>query len=280
MHKQLKVNRISLGVQSLCDEIIKQSKRLDTERKALKAIELAKATGAVVNIDLLSGLAGETQDTWAYTLKRALAIDVESITVYKMELFANSEYFMDVRNQTIALPSDEQELEFMRYALDQFAQTNYLPWSFFTFTKQGRYEHQYATSIWRGVDCYPFGVSAFGGLGNWLFQNTNDLEKYITMVESDEIPINRGYHLTCFDQMVRAVMLGLKLVRFDLQDFQRKYGLRLERLCASSLKQLEQEGFITLSAHEITLTIKGILYGDHVGKTVAQDLLEMEKEIV
>jgi len=104
------VNRISLGVQSLSDDIIKLSNRQDTEEKVLRAIDFAQGTGAVVNIDLMSGLAGETPDTWAYSVKRALETGVESITVYKMELYANTQYYKDVRNKTLDLPSDEQEL--------------------------------------------------------------------------------------------------------------------------------------------------------------------------
>ncbi|RKZ40650.1 MAG: hypothetical protein DRQ49_07715 [Gammaproteobacteria bacterium] len=108
--KRLGVNRISLGVQSLSDDIIKLSNRQDTEEKVLRAIDFAQGTGAVVNIDLMSGLAGETPDTWAYSVKRALETGVESITVYKMELYANTQYYKDVRNKTLDLPSDEQEL--------------------------------------------------------------------------------------------------------------------------------------------------------------------------
>jgi oxygen-independent coproporphyrinogen-3 oxidase len=273
--KGIKVNRISMGIQSLSDDIIKQSNRLDTEKKALKAIDIARATAAVVNIDLLSGLAGETPETWAYTVNRAIETEVESITVYKMELYANTEYYKEIRNDALVLPSDEQELEFMRYALGQFEQAQYLPWSFFTFTKQGRYEHLYASRMWRGVDCYPFGVSAFGSLGQWVFQNTNEEEKYVEVVEAGEIPINRGYWLTNMDQMIRTVMLELKLVRMDLKEFQGKYGFKLQSLCASTLKQLEADGFISFSDEEIRLTPKGILYGDHVGKSVAKGLMQI-----
>jgi len=270
--KRLGVNRISLGVQSLSDDIIKLSNRQDTEEKVLRAIDFAQGTGAVVNIDLMSGLAGETPDTWAYSVKRALETGVESITVYKMELYANTQYYKDVRNKTLDLPSDEQELEFMQYALEQFEQAQYLPWCFFTFTKGGRYEHVHAPSIWRGDDYYPFGTSAFGRLGNWLFQNTNEMEKYVSFVEAGEIPITRGHHLTSLDEMVRDVVLGMKLVHLDLKKFQRNYGFKLESFCGATMRQLESEGFISFSENEIVLTSKGMLHGDFVGKSLARSI--------
>jgi oxygen-independent coproporphyrinogen-3 oxidase len=270
--KEIGVNRISLGVQSLSDEIIKLSNRQDTEKKVLRAIDFAQSTGAVVNIDLMSGLAGETPDTWAYSVKRALETGVESITVYKMELYANTQYYKDVRNKTLDLPSDEQELEFMQYALEQFEQAQYLPWCFFTFTKEGRYEHVHAPSIWRGDDYYPFGTSAFGRLGSWLFQNTNEVEKYISLVEAGDIPITRGHQLTSLDEMVRDVVLGMKLVHLDLKKFEKKYGFKLDSFCGATMRQLESEGFISLSEDEIVLTSKGMLHGDYVGKSLARSI--------
>lgn len=274
MLQKFNVNRISLGVQSLCDDVIKLSNRLDTEKKALKAIEIGRAIGATVNIDLLSGMAGETPETWSYSVKRALSTEVESITVYKMELYANTEYYKGVRSQTLELPSDEQELEFMQYAIEQFQQADYLPWSFFTFTKKGQYRHVHAPSVWQGDDCYAFGTSAFGHLNNWLYQNSNDLEKYLALVQSGQLPISRGHELNSLDQMIRTVMLGMKLVSLDLTAFQKRFGFKLENLCAPVVKQLESEGFITLSENAITLTHKGILHGDYSGKSLARCLME------
>lgn len=273
--KDLKVNRISLGIQSLCDDIIKQSKRLDTESKILKSIEIAKTTGSIINIDLLTGLAGETPETWAYTVNRALETEVESITVCKMELYANTDYYKEIRAQNLDLPSEEQELQFMQYALDRFEQTPYRPWCFFTFTKEGRYVHQYTVNIWTGGDLYPLGVSAFGKLGNWSFQNTNDIDKYMAMIETGELPITRGYYLTSLDQMIRDVMLEMKLARLDLKAFQRKHGLKLPSVCASVIQQLESENFITVSDDDIKMTTKGILYGDYVGKKLAKSLMTL-----
>ena len=273
--KSLNVNRISLGVQSLSDDIIKLSNRQDTEKKVVRAIDFAQSTNSVVNIDLMSGLAGETPESWAYSVKRALETGVESITVYKMELYANTQYFKDVRSNSIQLPSDEQELEFMQYALDQFDQAKYLPWCFFTFTKDGRYEHVHAPSIWRGEDYYPFGTSAFGRLGTWLFQNTNDVDRYLSLVNSGELPINRGHYLTSLDEMVRDLVLGMKLIKLDLKTFESRYGFKLSSLCGSTLEQLKADDFISVSEDAVELTSKGMLHGDYVGKALGKALMEM-----
>ncbi len=267
--QELGVNRISMGVQSLSDEIIKLSNRQDTQAKVLRAIEFARNTGAVVNIDLMSGLAGETADSWKYSVDKALETGVESITVYKMEVYTNTQYYKDLRTNSIVLPTDEEELKFMQYALDKFEETNYKPWSFFTFTKDGgSHNHVHAPSIWSGEDVYCFGASAFGRMGNHLFQNTNDVDKYIETVNSGNVPINRGHYMTSLDKMIRDIVMGLKLVKLDLKVFRERHGFALDKICAATLENLKSEGFLTIEDEVMTLTQKGMLHGDYVGKSL------------
>lgn len=131
------VSRISLGIQSFKEEIVFQTGRADTEKQSLEAIERALATGAQVNIDLISGLAGESMETWKYSVKRAIETGVQSITIYKLELYANTPYYLSERKQKITLPDDAAELEFMTYALGELRDHGYSPVNTFTFTKEG-----------------------------------------------------------------------------------------------------------------------------------------------
>ena len=273
----LGANRISMGVQSFDDAIIKGSHRLDDEKKAMKAITIAKATGAVINIDLMSGLAGETNETWKHSVQTALASEVENITVYKTELYGNTEYYRGVRNQTLELPSDDEELQYMHYAMSELTAANYTPWLFFTFNRQAEHRHRHPTNIFHGGDCFAVGTSAFGRLGDYLYQNNNDEEQYITALEAGQLTVQRGYYLTSLDQMVRGVVLGMKLVMLDLAAFQKRHGVKLESLCADAIAELITDGFITLVDREIRLTPKGILYGDYTGKRLAQALMKLQQ---
>lgn len=272
----LGVTRLSMGVQSFEDEIIKLSGRGHDAKKAFHAIETAQKAGQgqwTINIDLLSGLAGETDETWASSVKQAIGTGVESITVYKMEAFANTDVFQQgVRQEKINLPDEEQEMRFMQYAMDRFAEVNYLPWSFFTYTKDGCDESKYISSIWRGMDFYGFGASAFGTLGDSILQNASELDQYAAIIEQGELPLQRGYHFHSFDRMLREVLMGVKLLRFDLKGFKHRHGLKLEKICAPIINELEAEGFITLTKETLELTNKGILYGDYVGKTITDAL--------
>jgi len=266
------VNRINVGIQSFCDDIIFRTGRHDTEKQALKAIEIALATGAVVNVDLISGLVGETSETWAYSIRRAVESGAPSITVYKLEVYANTEYFAQLRRQNISLPSDDQELEFAGYALEELTRAGYQPANFFTFTRGGQYVQRHITTKWQGTDVYAFGASAFGSLGSWAYQNTTDLERYSEILEQRQLPIFRGYVSNDLELMTRDVILGMKLIRFDLRKFRKRHGLDLVRLCEPALQKLQKDDFLMFDDEAVILTRKGILYGDHVGRVLASSL--------
>ena len=273
--KDIGANRISMGVQSLNDDVLGLTNRQDTEEKVVRAINFAQETGAVVNIDLMSGLAGETMPTWEYSVRRALETGVESITVYKTELYANTQYYKDLRNQKINLPDDEQELEFMRYAMEQFEDANYQPWCFFTFTKNGYYQHVHATRIWEGEDYHPFGVSAFGRQGEYVFQNTNEVSKYVETLEKGELTISRGQRMNTLDNIIRDVLLGIKLNFLDLEYFRDRYGFAIETLAADAVRELQQKGYIQLTEDDrLELTFSGMLQGDYSGKYLARAILD------
>jgi oxygen-independent coproporphyrinogen-3 oxidase len=266
------VNRISIGIQSFCDEIVLRTGRRDTEKQAIGAIEIALSTGAVVNIDLISGLLGERPDTWAYSVSRAIETGVPSITIYKLEVYANTDYYAELRQQKISLPSDDDELALARYALGELTGAGYRPVNFFTFTRGGGYVQLHTTSKWHGIDVYAFGSSAFGSLGNWAYQNTTDLARYSELLENGVLPMYRGYMYNDLELMTRDVVLGMKLVRFDRAAFKVRHGFDVVRLCDSAVDQLEDDGFITVDDHAIVLTEKGILYGDYVGRIMANSL--------
>jgi oxygen-independent coproporphyrinogen-3 oxidase len=272
---QHRVNRISMGIQSFAEEVVHRTGRRDTEQQALTAIDVALSTGAVVNIDLLSGLAGDRPDTWAYSVHRAIGTGVHSITVYKLEIYANTEYFADLRRQKISLPSDDDELEFARYAIGEFARSDYQPVNFFTFTRGGGYVQRHTTSKWQGVDVYAFGSSAFGSLGNWAYQNAIELDRYSEHLETGELPIFRGYMYNTLELMTRDVLLGMKLVRFDRRAFKARHGVDVVRLCGDAVDRLKEDGFITVDDDAIALSEKGILYGDYAGRILASSLETM-----
>lgn len=273
-YKDLGINRISIGIQSFNDEIIKTSGRKHTARKALEAIDMVANIGDfVINIDLLSGLAGQTEATWSGTLDTAVNSRVHNITVYKMETYFNTEFFnKGVRKKILELPSEEQELGFMEIALEKFIASAYKPWSFFTFTLNGDFHHHYASNLWHGEECCALGPSAFGLLEQTNYQNTNNVDHYFSSLNEETLPIVRGYRLSSKDLILRDVLLGMKLQRFDRKYFHERHGFDICMVIPDTVEELRSKDFILLDDGAVTLGRKGIIYGDYAGKRMAYAL--------
>ncbi len=270
--RSLGVNRLSMGIQSFVDDVILRTGRHDTERQAIKAIEIAKEIGCSINIDLMSGLAGDTDESWAYTVDRAIDVDVDSLTVYKTEIYANTAYYAGIKNSILLVPSDDEEIRHAAYAMERILSSGYNPSNFFTFVKDASAAQRHTANRWRGQDMYGFGVSAFGSMGDYSIQNASDTNKYVSSLNSGNLPIERGYRLNHRNLMARHVVLGLKLIKLKRREFARKFGFDIAELCGNSLARLSNDGFVTVNDEEISLTKKGMLYGDFAGSTLASEI--------
>ncbi len=270
-YKDSGVNRISMGVQSFVDDIIKRSSRKHTVRQAMDSIRMVKEEGGFhLNVDLLSGLAGETMDSWEETMKVALSQPIDMVTIYKMKAYANTAFFKKgVQQNEIVLPSADEELQFITSALDLLSSAGYQRWSSFAFTKDG-YCHQYIENTWRGQDLVAYGVSSFGKMGAINYQNVNNLASYSQKVQENTLPVFRSFQLSFKDQMVRELLLcATRLSSYRKKEFIEKFGFDYARMIPEKMHQLMEKGFLQEGLDEIRLTKKGIIYADFVSKTIA-----------
>jgi len=265
------VNRISMGVQSFDDEVIRLSSRKHTAVQAVNSIRLAQETGGFeLNIDLLSGLAGETMESWERSVDTALQQGMDMITIYKMKTYANTNFFKKgVHGKEIELPDENREIDFMRRALDKVFSANYGLWSNFAFTKNGC-QSKYAEYTWRGQDLIAYGASSFGKFGNINYQNLNNIHHYTEKIKKNELPIYRTYSLSYKDMIVKELLLcSARLFSYKKAEFIKKFGFDYFNLIPDTIAQLIAKGYITDNTEDLELTRQGILFGDFVSKTIA-----------
>lgn len=272
-YKDSGINRISMGVQSFNDEIIRISSRKHTALQAINSINTVNEIGGFsINIDLLSGLAGENNLSWDESVDVALKQDVDMITIYKMKAYANTNVFLKaMHKQEIALPTTEQEIAFMERAIDKIQMSDYKPWSTFAFARDG-YRHMYAENTWRGQDLISYGVSSFGKIGKDNYQNVNNTSIYYERIQSNQQPVFRKYSLTAKDQMIKELLLCTRLSSYRKAEFIDKFGFDYFDVIPNMISQLHSKGFIEKTTSELVLTRKGALFGDFVGKVLASSL--------
>jgi oxygen-independent coproporphyrinogen-3 oxidase len=266
------VNRMSMGVQSFDDEILRLSNRKHVQKLVLSSLELLnKYEGVVVNIDILSGLVGDTHDSFRHTVDEAIKSSVDAITFYKFKTYANTEFYQkSLRNDKIELPTADEEIEFMGSALEALQASEYDMWSTFAFTKNN-YKHTYIEKTWRGNDCISYGVSSFGKIGDISYQNTNNLIHYTDSLNKDILPLYRQYKLTLKDMIVKELLLCVaRLKSYQKIEFVNKFGFDYFEFLSKEIEYLYSNGFILEETSELTLTNKGVLFADYVGKILAE----------
>jgi oxygen-independent coproporphyrinogen-3 oxidase len=166
------------------------------------------------------------------------------------------------------LPDDEEEQGFMTYAVDQVLDSGYDGWSSYMFVKDN-YMHTYTEDMARGVDHIAYGASAFGKIGNTVYQNINTNKLYKEKIAQSEMPIARSYALTPKDEMVREILLCTKLFSYSSHEFERKYGFSYMNLIPDAIARLRSEDYITVGPSGVKLTRKGIVFGDYVAMVLA-----------
>ena len=266
------VNRISFGIQSFDDRVVRLTGRHDTEAKNAQAVERALQMGAVVNIDLLSGLEGETMASWQHSVDRAIGLGVHAITVYKMELYSNSRYMGDVREGRLALPDADQEMVFARWGLSRLRNRGYLPSTYFTFTRDGAFGQRHVLGRWRGEDMYGFGASAFGAVNGLALQNASEIHDYLQRVETGQCATLRSTALTSADHMLRDVVMGMKTTAVDLAAYRQRHGVDLAHMLGEDIAHLVGEGLLDARDDVLRLTDEGVLFGDYCGRYLGAGL--------
>ncbi len=269
--KSCGVNRISMGVQSFDDEIIKLSSRKHTSAQAINAIKTVQDIGGFeINIDLLSGLAGETMKTWISSVETAINQDIDMLTIYKMKTYANTIFFKKgVYSNEIELPSISDEICFFERALEILLRDGYGLWSTFAFTKNGS-QSKYIENTWRNQDMVAYGASSFGKLGIFNYQNVNNIKQYFEKIEKGELPIYRTFGMSMKDMIVKELLLcAARLFSYTNEEFVEKFGFNYFDLIPEIIEELFTKGYITSETDDLVLTNQGVLFADFISMTIA-----------
>ena len=220
-------------------------------------------------MDLLSGLAGETMDSWVRSVETAMEHNLDMLTIYKMKTYANTTFFKkSVHSKELELPDEAEEVTFMERALQILFSNGYRMWSSFAFTKNGS-QSKYAENSWRGEDMIAYGASSFGKFGNINYQNLNNINLYSQKIAEGAMPVYRTFNLSFKDMIVKELLLCLRLASYKKSEFIKKFGFDYFDLIPATIHQLQAQDYIEPRKDEMRFTTKGILYGEFVSKTIA-----------
>jgi oxygen-independent coproporphyrinogen-3 oxidase len=265
--KEIGVTRLSLGIEHFDDRILEANGRAHLSPEIYQAYSWAREVDfPQINIDLIAGMGGESEDTWRDAVRRALELEPDSVTIYQMELPYNTVISQEMIQKGLDSPIADwpTKRRWVDYAFAQFQERGYRVASAYTLaTTKKPCRFIYTDALWHGGDMIGLGVSSFSHFGGVHFQNAHNFEEYVRILERDSLPLWRALPLTPKQKLIREVILQLKTGALDTRYFHRKFGVDVWREFQSAFEQLSQERMLERDKETIELTRSGILQVDH-----------------
>ena len=229
--REMGVTRLSLGVEHFDDHVLDVNGRAHRSAEIFRAYAFARSIGfPQINIDLIAGMLGESDDKWRATVQKAIALDPDSVTIYQMELPFNTTISGDLLHgngqfqETVAPWSTKRR--WVNEAFAELERSGYTVGSAYTAVKDpGRTRFVYRDRLWQGADLAGLGVASFGHVNGVHMQNLDSWGAYAGAIEAGRLPLNRAYRPTDEERLIRELVLQLKLGSIRPAYFREKYGV-------------------------------------------------------
>jgi putative oxygen-independent coproporphyrinogen III oxidase len=270
--RRLGVNRLSLGVQSLDDTLLRRLGRVHDARQAVAAARAARAAGfANLGLDLIFGLPGQSVAAWLETLGRALDLQPEHLSCYGLTIEPGAPLARD-KTLLAALPDEDAQAEMFLQGAELLAAAGYRHYEISNFARPGR-ECRHNLACWQGRDCLAFGPAAATTLDGWRRVNPPDLPAWAAAIpQMHPAGAEGGEELTPDVQAREALMLALRTADgLDLAGHHARFGVDLAGERATLLADLGRAGLVVLENGRLRLTRQGMLVSNSVIRALGFD---------
>lgn len=266
-YKKIGINRLSFGLQTTKNKLLKEIGRIHTYREFEKAYKLARNIGFKnINIDLLIGLPKQKIEDVKDSLKKIASLNPEHISVYSLILEENTKLFEMIQRKEKILPEDEEERQMYWFVRGYLKKNDYNHYEISNFSKKG-YECKHNIDCWNQKEYLGFGVGASSFLNDVRFSNTNKLEIYMNNIDNENYSknINLDEKLSLSSKMDEYMILGLrKLEGVSIKKFTEKFKLSPIFVYLNTIEYLEKNELIRIKGDRIFLSNKGIDFANIV----------------
>ena len=264
--KNSAVNRVSLGVQTFDDKMLKKIGRSHTEKDIYENIDRLKLAGFDnISIDLIYALPGQTMDQLKDNVSKAIALDIPHMSLYSLILENHTVFMNRMRRGKLPLPKEELEAEMFEYIIAELEKAGFEHYEISNFSKTG-FESRHNLMYWDNAEYYGIGAGASGYVDGVRYKNHGPIRHYLKAVEEGSARINEE-HLSHREQMEEEMFLGLrKKSGVSMARFEEKFERSFPELYGEIVKDLIQQGLMQLDGDRVRMTKRGLFLGDTVAE--------------
>ncbi|MBO0480887.1 radical SAM family heme chaperone HemW [Candidatus Enterococcus courvalinii] len=263
--KNYDVNRLSMGVQTFDNRLLKKIGRKHTAEDVYQTMSFLEAENfSNVSIDLIYALPGQTLENYRDTLEKALALDLPHYSLYSL-ILENKTMFMNwVRQGRLELPDQETETQMFEETIEAMEQHGRHQYEISNFGLTG-HESQHNLMYWNNDHYFGFGAGASGYLDQTRYRNKGPIQHYLRPLREGNLPILEKEKLSRNNQIEEEMFLGLrKKFGISKQHFYDRYQQTIESLYQSTLDTLVKDDLLVNTDERIYLTSKGTFLGNEV----------------
>ncbi|MCP8952753.1 radical SAM family heme chaperone HemW [Bacillus safensis] len=259
------VNRLSFGVQTFEDDLLKKIGRVHQKKDVLTSFERARAVGFDnISLDLMFGLPHQEKHHVMNSLETAFSLGAEHYSVYSLIVEPKTVFYNLMQKGKLHLPPQEREAEMYELVMDEMERHGLKQYEISNYAKPG-FESQHNLTYWSNEDYFGFGAGAHGYVDGIRNVNAGPVKHYLELIDQTGFPYKETHQVTKAEQIEEEMFLGLRKIEgVKSADFQAKYGAAPEALFSTVLEDLEEKGLIVKDDIGIRLTRKGKLLGNEV----------------
>lgn len=251
-------NRLSLGVQSTDDALLRRIGRIHTYEQVQQAVMAArKAKFTNLSLDLIYGLPGQTMEDWQRTLADAVALGPEHLSCYGLKLEEGTPLWQ--QRQTLTLPDDDAQADMYLYTVAALGEMGYEQYEISNFAKSGK-ESRHNLKYWRMEEYAGFGPGAHSDFGGVRYGYVRDIDSYI----AGRLVLSESETDSTLARDYEYVMLSLRTAAgIDRQTFEKRYRQRFQPM-ETLFEQYEKAGLASRTEGGWRLTPRGFLVSNSI----------------
>ena len=264
--KNSAVNRVSLGVQTFDDKMLKKIGRSHLEKDIYENIDRLKLAGFDnISIDLIYALPGQTMEQVKENVAKAIGLDIPHMSLYSLILENHTVFMNRMRRGKLPLPKEELEAEMFEYIIAELERAGFEHYEISNFSKPS-FESRHNLMYWDNAEYYGIGAGASGYVDGVRYKNHGPIRHYLSAVEEGNARITEE-HLSQKEQMEEEMFLGLrKKSGVSMARFEEKFGRSFDGLYGEIVKDLVQQGLMQIDGDRVRMTKRGLFLGDTVAE--------------
>lgn len=259
------VNRLSLGVQSFDQELLRKLGRTHENEHVFETIRHAKEIGFTnISIDLMYGLPGQTIEQWQDTLNQAFALELQHYSAYSLIVEPKTIFYNLMNKGRLPLPGEDSEATMYDMLMTQMEEHGFNQYEISNFG-QPEFESKHNLIYWNNEEYAGFGAGASGYLEGVRYTNHGPLKKYMEAIDGGELPIHNQTIVSTKEKLEEELFLGLReTAGINKEHFYNKYGKTVEEIFEKQLKKLVEQQLIIEDEQSIRLSRQGRFVGNEV----------------